>query len=211
MKGKELEVFAKSYLIEALPGFVVRGRRIIQLPVGYILRAILFDSSSYSKAQTYPHVFVQPLYIPSAHLTLSYGRRLAPGGVKFVQGKEQLLGKKLLEGIREHGFPLFDSFDTPEKFVANAQKWSWFRLDNPHNQWALALSFVLTGDIPAAKTWIRSMRSAVGKKAGAQAWEIELLKQASEFELLLDQNPKDARQRIDQWTSQTRKALRLPD
>jgi hypothetical protein len=211
MRGKELEKFAKRYLLEGLPGFAVRGNLIHEQPVGSMLRAIFFDSSAFSKTTIYPGVFVQPLYVPRDHLTLTYGRRLARCGLEYIAGEEQSLANRLLEGIREHAIPLFESLRTPETFVVNAERWRWFRKDDCNNQWARALSLVKIGDIAGAKLWLRALRRSLSKDEGAGTWQGKLFKTGADFASLLDRDPQAARTLVGQWAELTRKALRLPE
>src|SRR5690349_12611073 len=61
---------------KAFPGFVRKGRMLILPPVRHLLRAVIFDSSGFSKSAFYPTAFVQPLYQGKDYFFLTFGGRL---------------------------------------------------------------------------------------------------------------------------------------
>ena len=209
MQGRDLQKFVNQYLLPALPGFAYARRVIYQVPVGDLLRGLLLDSSGFSKAVLHPDVFVQPLYVPSSHLVLSFGRRLT-GSWRHEAGNAQALAKRLLRQMREAVLPFASSFSSPQSFAANAPAWPWFSRDNPHIQQAMGYSLVLAGDFASAQKWLRAVDETLRQCNNAETWEGRLRDDCRKFLDLLVRDPGGAQELLNGWTEDTRRNLRLP-
>jgi hypothetical protein len=209
MKGRELQKFVEQYLLPSLSGFAYGKRVIYAIPVENVLCGLVLDSSGFSAQRFHPHAFVQPLYVPSEHLVLSFGHRFS-GVWEFAAGREQDLADRLIQNIRKEFTPLVVSLRTPELFAKNASKFSWFNKSNPHLSQAMAYSLAFSGESKAAAKWLRAVEESIQKSKTKQEWEVALAAECRSFQDLLAADPEGARRQLAAWSEQTRNGLKLP-
>jgi hypothetical protein len=209
MKGRALQKFVEQYLLPSLPGFAYGRRVIYAIPVDNVLCGLIFDSSGFSAQTFHPHAFVQPLYVPSEHLILSFGNRLS-GVWKFAAGREQHLADRLIRNIHKQFQPFVASLRTPELFAKNASKFSWFNKSNPHLAQAMAYSLAFSGEWKAAAKWLRAVEEIIQKSKAMQEWEVALATECRRFQDLLAGDPEGARRQLVAISEQTRNSLKLP-
>jgi hypothetical protein len=209
MKGRDLQKFVERHLLPSLSGFAFGRRVIYAIPIEHVLCGLLFDSSGFSAETFYPHAFVQPLYVPSEHLVLSFGDRL-PGVWKFAVGREQELADRLVQNIRKQFMPSVASLRTPELFAKNASRFSWFRKSNPHLAQAMAYSLAFSGEWKAAAKWLRTVEEIIQKSKMKYEWEVALAGECRRFQDLLAGDPEGAQRQLAAWSEQTRNCLKLP-
>ena len=208
MKGKQVERFAEQHLLPSLPNFCVRGKLLYEVPVGNILRAFLFDSSGFSAEAFHPEVFVQLLYIPSEHLTLSTGKRFL-GNWKFEPEQESRLAQKLLTQISEIGLPFLRARSTLEGIIHETKRNPALE-KNPHVRQELAYSLLLLGRNEEALDELDKILGMLNRDPDSPPWEGVLFAEIASLRERLDRNPREAVEMLNAWTEQTRSKLKLP-
>src|SRR5436190_18471300 len=98
--------------------YVAAGALVLATPVGNILRAVHFDSSSFSRAGFYVKVIFQPLYIPLDHLILSFGKRLDD---QWKWDGGPVLGP-LSEALKQDAVPHLERIKSPEDFPTGLER-----------------------------------------------------------------------------------------
>jgi len=208
MKKKLIERFAVEHLLPSLPGFCVRGNLIYEVPVGCILRAFLFDSSGFSATTFYPHVFVQALYIPFGHLTLTPGKRF-PGHWEFLPDNEPELARKLLNQVHAMGLPFLRENSTPEGLIREARANPAIKVNSRIRQ-QLAYSLVLLGRNDEGLDELDVLLAMINQKSDPAPWERDLHTEIGTLREKLMRNPREVVETLQQWTEQTRAKLNLP-
>jgi hypothetical protein len=209
MKKKECEKFARQYLIPQMPGFEVKGNLIYQVPVGVVFRGYVFDSSSFEKTAFNPDVFVQPLYVPSEHLTMTLGRRL-PGVWKLRSPNDKVLADKFLQIMAEQGQLLLERLGTPEKIARNAEKTDGGSRNHYVRQ-AVAYSLIWIGENGEAIRKLDELLVMLKEMgSGIQKWALEVHEEVSLLRAILVKEPSEAKALLAQWAEQTRQTLNLP-
>lgn len=208
MKGKQVERFAKEYLLPSLPNFCVRRSLLYEVPVGNILRAFLFESSGFSAEAFHPWVFVQLLYIPSEDLTLTPGDRF-PGNWKHEPGREPQLAERLLDQMRKIGLPFLRTHNTLEGIVRHTKSDPAAKA-NPHIRQQLAYSLLLLGRNDEALGELTKALGMLCRSSDSPPWEHALFAEVNGLREKLMRNPREAVETLHAWTEQTRSKLKLP-
>lgn len=94
---------------------------VVRLPIGSVLSDVLFEASAFSKVPFYINFFVQPLYVPSEHLMLSFGERVL-GQWDYDASKIEELANRVFQAKRDQALPFFDLFGTPGLLYKNLPK-----------------------------------------------------------------------------------------
>jgi hypothetical protein len=76
VKGRQIERLARHHLLPVLPGFAVRRSLVYRRPVGDLLYALSFETSSFTSSRIFVEAFVQPLFVPVDGLWFTFGDRL---------------------------------------------------------------------------------------------------------------------------------------
>jgi len=208
MKKKHLENFANLHLLPSLPGFCARGALLFQVPVGNILRAFLFESSGFSATAFYPQVFVQLLYIPSEHLTLTPGKRFL-GNWKFEPGDEVQTAQRLLNQIHRVGLPFLRAHGTVEGIIRETKSNPAVKV-NPHVRQHLAYSLLLLGRNDEGLDELDRTMDILNRSLDPAPWEHALFEEVASVKEKLMRNPREVVETLHAWTEQTRENLRLP-
>ncbi len=198
-------------LLPSLPGCRAKGKLLVYLPLGHVLRAIAFESSAFSATPFYVNVFVQPLYVPIQYLTLTLGVRLR-GLWEWEEGREQDLAHRLAQAIQREGMPLLNACGTPEKLAGNASKFVSTR--NPHIQEAIAYSLAFIGSSARGIEALDRLTSELHAEFGlapTTEWVQEMLHRTEQVRERLKSSITEARQLLTEWESSTIKNLGLEE
>src|SRR4051794_12366566 len=87
MKGRQIERLARKHLLPVLPKFAVRGSLVYRQPVGDLLYALSFETSSFTSSRIFVEAFVQPLFVPADCLWFTFGDRLGGTPPRRVVGR----------------------------------------------------------------------------------------------------------------------------
>jgi hypothetical protein len=209
VKGREFQKFASSFLIPQLPGFVTEGHLIFRVPVENVIRGFIFDSSAFSAEAFHPTAFVQPLYVPHDHITMTLGSRLR-GAWEFSRERNQQLADRLLESMRKEGLPLLEELGSPQKIADSAEV--LFSTKNHYVRQAAAYSLVLIAEDRKAVQRLDQlllMLKEMGR--GVQTWAQNVYAEVAGLRETVLRDPSEARALLEKWAEKSRQALRLPE
>lgn len=207
MKRKDFEIFAMKYLDPHLPGFVAKGHLIYRVPVNAVFSGFIFDSSGFSADSFNPSAFVQPLYVPSEHFTMTLGQRLL--GVWKFRSDDQGLADALLRSIKKEGLPLLDALGTPEKLARDAET-----LKNSSNHYvrqAAAYSLVWIGRDQDAVRRLDELLAILLEMSSSRKWALAVRTEVAGLREMLSKDPQGARALLNRWAEETRIKLGLPE
>jgi hypothetical protein len=186
-------------LLTAFP-VLVRRNKLLHLPVQEgLLRGIFFDSSAFSKSTFYVHVFVMPLYVPSEHLNLSFGSRLA--GNWDIDATDTLATLK--HGVENEAMPFLLSCSSIQGFVAYLQN---SLPKTPRILEALGYSIAKLGLILEAASVFSRIPDDLDTTI---SWQKELHDRAIEYRATLISNPNSAIEELTLIETKTRTHLGL--
>ena len=206
MRTKQFLAIEKR-LLPSLPGFVIKGRLLFIVPLGHTLRGFHVDGSSFDKQSFYVNAFFMPLYVPSEHLHLTFGRRLRGGGgwSTATPGFELVLEAQLQKEV-----PFLDGLKTARD-VANALK-PFAERSNPHSHEALAYTLVQAGEIRAAVSAIDTLLGSIEaiKRVNPQlTWELAIAARAQLVRNKLTEDLESATAQLAVWENETIRNLGL--
>ena len=207
MKRKDFERFATKYLIPQMPGFIVKGHLIFQAPVQMVFRGFIFDSSGFSAEAFHPEAFVQPLYVPSDHITMTLGERFL-GAWKFREDDKDLAGW-LLESMKSVGLPWFESLGTPENIAHTVES-----LKSPKNHYvrqAAAYSLAWIDEDKKAMQKLIELSAMLIQMSNFQKWALNVHAEAVNLRAALFENLALAKAQLARWAEETRLKLGLPE
>jgi hypothetical protein len=213
MKKRACEKLAMA-LLPYLPGFtyVRKPNAICYVPVGSVFRGMIFDSSGFSAAAFYPHVFSQPLYVLCDSFRLTFGKRLL-GNWQYEEGQEELLASKLIQSMKREGaLKLWDDLSSPEQLKKNLGKYH-SNSNDPYLQQNIGYSFAVCGRFAEALRWLDKCCATLRQmqqRSPAIEWYGPLLVEIMKFRDLVASDPAVAKKQLDEWTESTRSSLGLP-
>jgi len=209
VKGKLIQQFATRHLVPHLEGFQAHGKLLYQVPVGNILRSFIFDSSGFSAQAFYPHVFVQPLYVPRDHMDLTLGARFL-GAWEFDPERDQQMAQKLLHEIFRTGLPLLRRQEGPEGIVEELRRNPALGV-NCRLQEVLVYSLLLLGRNEEGLDELDKLLAMLEPLSEARSWERTLHAEIGILREKLMRNPAELRAMLQGIAEQTRQKLRLPE
>jgi len=215
VRAKQFERLAKSYLLPHLPGYRGVQALIYYEDVSHLLRGFYFEKSS-DPNSFYLSVFVQPLFIPLDHVSLSFGDRLAhmAEGADHhweLDGDETVVMDQILEQIRTVGIPFLAQFGSLKDFPRALRRNMKVR-HSAHLDEAICYSHVLTDDHARARTELARLRLEVTKALVNQpkrTWLAEIAARADEVEACLGRSPHSAKELLQTWADFTRGELEI--
>ncbi len=170
-----------------------------------LLRGIYFEDTSFDKEAFYVWAFYLPLYVPTAHVSFTFGKRLAAGRRWRSSATPP---EELASVIRDEALPFLLKAETPERFAAEISSIA----DNPRDPYvfqAKAYSLAKSGNASGAIKGLKQLISVLDEKGLVIPWVDDM---RSRGELLLDEINKDAqgaKQLLCDWEVFSRKSLRI--
>ena len=186
----------------------LKNRLLVRVPIGHILCGILFEPSAFSKEPFYINAFVQPLYVPSDHLVLTFGIRV-PGQWQYVPSEIDKVASLVSKALEEHALLFFPSLATPELFYKNARE--NFPEENIHFHQLLVLTAILLRKRADAQRHFDTLKCLVEKTDRQIPWPQAVLDETLMF---LDESMRDidaGREHLLAVESATLRALRLDE
>ncbi|MFN7940741.1 MAG: hypothetical protein U0X73_04035 [Thermoanaerobaculia bacterium] len=211
MRAPEVKRLFDRYLAEDLQGFGVARGLIFAKPVELLLRGFCLESSR--KTDFYFWVFVQPLYVPKYHVTVSYGERLggASGRAWAPLGEREFPEMmELRTAIRDTGRSFLDRCRGPEDF---ARLWGSKASAGAEHDTniieATAYSHILTQQFHLAVQELDLLETRIGSTGSPTDWALRSLQRARSIRELLGSDPSAAIDRLLVWRAETLQALGL--
>jgi hypothetical protein len=193
-------------LLPDFPELALQGRLLYMPPVESLLHGILFDSSGFSKTPFYVNVFVMPLFVPSRHLTLSYGNRLeSPTKPDGWDSHRPNLVPDLRDAIRSEAIPFLATMRAPGDFIRYLRN---HRVEDIRSLEALGYALAHSGLVKEAIQALKKIEPYVDMSI---PWQTDVLFQTSEFRKKISANPSSAQEILRNIERETRKHLKLPD
>jgi hypothetical protein len=203
MKSKEFISLAKA-LLPSLKGFTVRPPMIFVLPIGHTLRGLYFEGSDFDSKSFYVWVFFLPLYIPTRHISFSFGKRLGGTSQRWSIDESNLI-LKLSSSIRDEAIPFLDGLSNPLQ-VAEAIESLMKEGNNPYLQQALAYSFAFGGKIERAVTELDRLLELLDASI---LWQREIRERGELLKQKITKQPKEVREQLEVWIVESLTNLRL--
>jgi hypothetical protein len=208
MKAELLRKLYQDHWASRLPGFEVQGHLLYAIPCGSVLCGFCFESSAWSKTAVHITAFAQPLYVPSDHVVLTYGKRLGARSHRWeLDGRTSASTlDELAMSLESDGMKFLKRRQTPT-LLAGAYRWEAAFRKNPHMRQLVAFSLAKSKKSDKALRMLNKLRRP---KPDAPEWERAI---ASESEMLvtaLERGGEQGDQLLTEWEARTRKSLKLP-
>ncbi len=211
MKTREIRRLHARYLAAAFPELQLEGTLLLHPPIHYLLRGCHFESSSYSKSSVAVHAFVQPLYVPSTVLWLSFGKRLAGSDGRWwemAERGEDVIMEEITNVIRREAIPLFQKLSTPGGFARSAEEFFGPAKDVSSLE-AIAYSNFLSGNLPLASKQLEQLSREIEQLEPDVEWLMEMQQRVELIASELSRNPNRVRKQLNTWRDETLEALGL--
>lgn len=194
MKVSDWDRFVDDKLGDLFNGWArVKGTRYIE-PVGWLLRGVTMDSSSFSATSIYVAYFVQPLYVPDfSHLAISKRIR---GRLDVGPVAESESATVLRRGLAHEAMPFLRQFDHPAAFAAHliARPEG---LDDARRSEAIAYSYLLTGAFDQGEVWLQRLEDMPDLRSAP--WVHQIKARAAAVRTLLQDAPADVLPLLSEW------------
>ncbi len=199
-----------------LPQFVAKGRMIYLLPVGTLLRGVVFDSSAFSATDFDPTVFVQPLYLPKTYISYTFGGRLrAADGRAFDLGENERIMDDVLSAITGQALPFLNRIQTPTELAVAcdeprrfSEQFTW-REDDINVLEVAAYSWLLANQDCKARHKLDQIDMRVRLGNDDRDWILELGERARRMSRLIRLDRIAAIAQLTEWSSSSARSLGL--
>jgi len=198
-------VTLEQRLLPSLPGYAVKGRMMIVVPVVHTLRGFYFEPSGFSSKKFYVNMFFMPLCVPAKHVHFTFGHRVGHGW----DAKEPDLETKLkaaMKGDMRFLLGLRTPKDTAKALEPLTTGNPVTGYVNPHCYEALAYTLITAGELAGAATVIDNLLRSVNFSV---SWEAEIASRAQLMKEKLSENPERANQQLLTWEAETVRNLGL--
>ena len=182
-------------------GFQLCGRMLLVTPIGRVLRGIFIEDSS-DPHRVYLWAFVQPLFLPSTTVVLSLGQRLGGAAHTWAVADVEGAASALMEG----GIQFFGPITSPAALAG------WSLLEDRSDEYARetkAYALVAAGRYREGSQALHAFAASL-PTAGPR-WMSEMKRRAEELARDAETDCEAAQQRLREWESETRSALRLSE
>jgi hypothetical protein len=128
VKGHQIERLARKLLLPVLPEFAVRGSLVYRRPVGDLLYALSFETSSFTSSRIFVEAFVQPLSVPVDGLWFTFGDRLGETRRDewwdVDEENPDPAFAAIAEVVRRDALPFFSQLDGLDGFCEVIPRWA---------------------------------------------------------------------------------------
>jgi hypothetical protein len=198
MKNKDFNALAKRILPD-LPGFVIKSPMVFASPVSHALRGLYFEGSDFDKESFCVWAFFVPLYVPTRHVSFTFGKRLAElgGGTRWKASATNLT-TELGAAVKREALPFLSGINSPRAIARAAM--SVEGRQNPYVQEALAYSLARAGDIDEA---VGALDQLISLLDGKLSWQRDMADRAQVLKDRLVANPSEAQQQLEAWQEES--------
>lgn len=217
MKGREVERLARRHLLPVLPSFLARGALVYRPPAGYLLQAVLFDTSDFTSSRIFVTAFVQPLLGPYEHLTLSYGFRLGRDSWDVNEDDPDDTFAAIAIEVQRDAVPFFAQAADLDRFCDLIPQWANERprkvmrshsVDDPVIVEDLAYAAIVRGDGDAAASLLRDAIT-LETENGEYRDDSRITELRRMLEILEEQGLDPVHAQLDEWRKRTIASLKL--
>ena len=192
-------------LLPQMPGYTHKGRMLYASPLNHVLRGFYFEESGFDPSAFYVWAFFLPLYVPTAHVSFSFGKRLGDGSDERWNLHDPELRDELLVRIQRDGLPFLNEVDGPFQVPTAIQRLG--TESDPYGLEAIAYSLAMADDFPAAQRALNRLANVLNKGV---PWQAEICDRATLLgQKLIGGDPQRAKQQLEDWEQTTRKNLGL--
>jgi len=200
MKNKDFASLAQR-LLPNLPGFVVKAPLMFIPPVKHTLRGLCFESHSHEANLFYVWVFFQPLFVPTKHLTLTFGKRISdePWNADASNLIHELGG-----ALKRETLPFLSPIESPHGVAVAAKS---LRLSqNPNVQETIAYALARAGDVGKAVAELDILLGMLDVKV---PWQLEMAERAKLLKAELLSDAHGAQNLLATWETESARNLGL--
>lgn len=201
-KKIKLADIAKQLAIE-MPGFRAKGSLLVLMPLHHTLRGICLERSGTAK-QFYVWVFLQPLFVPSEHITFNIGWRVG-GGCHTWSTDAEGLTVRLTAALKKEAYPFLSGVNTLRD-LADATM-SLNKTGDLRVQEAIVYISIRLLAVSQAKIEIKRLRALLHPRHFD--WQREMLERVELFEGLLESDAVGLENRFNSCESETAENLGL--
>ncbi len=210
MRVRKIETMARRRLLPNLPGFEVSRTILYRQPLSPILRGFAFEDSGFDGTVVYVWVFVLPLYVPSKHLTFTFGKRLENRKGLFDRSGRWVLAdppddteiNSMVKAMQGKGIPYLDRLNTPQDLIEHLTMATKL-FGNVFVEQAVAFSLARLGNLEAARSKLESLKRTVKP---TDPWQ-HVVASADQLIAAIDRGTTEAL--LDEWTNDSLHNLRL--
>jgi hypothetical protein len=182
MKAAAWRTLAKRYLLPALPNVQLAGSTLVVGEVGWILHALVLDTSAFSATRIQISALNLPLYVPGEGMRGDYGEDLRHPISNYEwwdvdPSKEEELALVVLEAIKRQALPFLARTPTPADLAVYSEK-RYPKSINPPNIEVEAYSWALAGNMEKFMAAYRRLESSVATLPPTILWGKPIMERA---------------------------------
>jgi hypothetical protein len=197
MKIAQVRSLSKD-LLPRMPGYTHKGLMLFASPLRHVLRGFYFEDSGFDPSTFYVWAFFWPLYVPTTHVSFSFGKRLGGGSGKRWNLNDAQLREELLDHIQRVGLPFLQEVGQPRQVAIAIQQLGGEA--DPYRLESIAYSLAMADDYAGAQQGLDRLMKTLDVKI---AWQAEMMQRAKHLGDKLKADPQGARQLLAEWEQTT--------
>jgi hypothetical protein len=212
MTSNDIEKLSKKYLLSSMPGYIVKGRIIIENNIDLLLRGLAIESSAYDKNRFRIVLFVQPLYILEDHIVFFFRQELGflTKGHELWWNVDQNIDKNMQEIcslIVKKGQRWLSNIRILQDVILYLNK-DKSNIDI-HGFRVIAYSYILLGDFQKALKFLNNLIIRIDNSEDNRPWEMEIRDDICNIRDIVIDNPQKAKNLLIDFRRQTLDNLKL--
>jgi hypothetical protein len=201
MKTAQVRSLGKD-LLPQMPGYTHKGLMLYASPLNHVLRGFYFEDSGFDPSAFYVWAFFLPLYVPTTHVSFSFGKRLGEASGKRWNLGDSQLRDELLACIQRDGLPFLEGVKEPDDVATAIHRLG--ADSDPYKLEAIAYSLAMADDVAAAQQALEHLAKVLDRKIG---WQAEMIDRAVQLAWQMNSDPRQAKQQLSEWEQTTVKNL----
>ncbi len=190
-----------------LPKFKQQGPLLYAVGTGGLLKGLYVEDSGFDKNSFYLWAFFLPLYVPTQHVSFTFGKRLV-NGKSWSSGNDEALVRELTRAVGDEAIPFLGQSDTPQQFAERVERLAENARD-PYVARAKAYSLVRCGNAQGAVAELRNLISLLRSLDGMAPWTDVMLNEATNLLARVETDFELAKGMLDEWETESRQHLRI--
>ena len=190
-----------------LPQFKQQGPLLYLIGPDGLLKGLYIEDSGFDKNAFYLWAFFLPLYVPTQHVSFTFGKRLA-NGKRWNNVDGEALARELTRAVLDEAIPFLGQADTPQQFAERVERFVENARD-PYVARAKAYSLARCGNAQGAVAELRNLNSLLRSMDGMAPWTDVMLNEATAFSARVEADFESAKRMLDFWEAESRQHLRI--
>lgn len=213
MKAANWRKLAQQYLIPSLTELRLAGATMVYGEIGWILHALVVDTSSFNGTRIRLSALNQPLYVPIEGMILTYGEVLRHPKLRHewwntTPETEEALAESIKEAIQMQAGVVYANAETPAGLAAYSERRYPDSADSPYIE-IEAYSWALAANVPKFMKAVERLNRSVASQPETVTWGKPILDRARLVGHAVEAGPDAVQRLLGEWRDNSIRKYKL--